>query len=103
MYKLNKETDSFEPYFHHEEYRDIEKIIWDETHQCYWLGTWGKGIVRFNPEEQSPERQYIPQPLPVDVTGEATGDTYHMVQDDVYHYLWVTTKKRPFCFPHYER
>lgn len=98
MYKLNKETDSFEPYFHHEEYRDIEKIIWDETHQCYWLGTWGKGIIRFNPEEQSPERQYIPQPLPVDVTGEATGDTYHMVQDDVYHYLWVTTKKDLFAF-----
>lgn len=45
MYKLNKATDSFEPYFHNEEYRDIEKIIWDETHQCYWLGTWGKGIT----------------------------------------------------------
>lgn len=25
MYKLNKATDSFEPYFHNEEYRDIEK------------------------------------------------------------------------------
>ena len=98
MYKLNKATDSFEPYFHNEEYRDIEKIIWDETHQCYWLGTWGKGIVRFNPEAPSPERAYTPQPLPVDVTGETTGDTYHMVQDDIYHYLWVTTKKDLFAF-----
>lgn len=59
MYKLNKATDSFEPYFHNEEYRDIEKIIWDETHQCYWLGTWGKGIVRFNPEAPSPNAHIL--------------------------------------------
>lgn len=27
MYRLNKETDTFEPYFHHKEYRFIERII----------------------------------------------------------------------------
>lgn len=93
MYRLNKETDTFEPYFHHKEYRFIERIIWDEIHHCYWLGTWEKGIVCFDPEADDAERRYISQPLPVDIAHQATGDVFHMVQDDVFHYLWVTTDK----------
>ena len=98
MYKLNKDTDNFEAYFHHRDYMDIERIIWDETNGYYWLGTWGKGIVRFDPNSKSPETQYIPQPLPVDITGNATGAIYHMVQDDVFHYIWVTSWKDLFAF-----
>lgn len=98
MYRLNKETDTFEPYFHHKEYRFIERIIWDEIHHCYWLGTWEKGIVCFDPEADDAERRYISQPLPVDIAHQATGDVFHMVQDDVFHYLWVTTDKDLFVF-----
>lgn len=98
MYKLNKGTDVFEPYFHHKEYRFIERIIWDDIHHCYWLGTWGKGIVRFDPKAASVEQQYIPQPLPVDIAHQSTGDVFHVVQDDVFHYLWVTTDKDLFVF-----
>ena len=98
MYKLNKETDDFEAYFHNEDYMDIERIIWDETNGYYWLGTWGKGIVRFNPDGKTKEEQYIPQPLPVDITGNPTGAIYHMVQDDIFHYIWVTSWKDLFAF-----
>lgn len=98
MYKLNKETDVFEPYFYHKEYRFIERIIWDDIHQCYWLGTWEKGIVRFDPKATSANQQYIPQPLPVDIAHQSTGDVFHMVQDDIFHYLWVTTDKDLFVF-----
>lgn len=98
MYKLNKKTDVFEPYFHHKEYRFIERIIWDDAHHCYWLGTWEKGIVRFDPKAAFVEQQYIPQPLPIDIAHQATGDVFHMVQDNVFHYLWVTTDKDLFVF-----
>ena len=98
MYRLNKETDAFEPYFHHKEYRFIERIIWDEIHHCYWLGTWEKGIVCFDPEADDAGRWYVSQPLPVDIAHQATGDVFHMVQDDVFHYLWVTTDKDLFVF-----
>ena len=98
MYKLNKTTDVFEPYFHNKDYRFIERIIWDDIHHCYWLGTWEKGIVRFNPEAMSVEQQYIPQPLPMDIAHQSTGDVFHMVQDDVFHYLWVTTDRNLFVF-----
>lgn len=98
MYKLNKEIDTFEPYFYNSEYRDIERIIWDETNGYYWLGTWGKGIVRFNPKSTSSDSVYVSQPLPVDINGESIGDIYHMVQDDVFHYIWVTTFKDLFVF-----
>lgn len=98
MYKLNKRTDIFEPYCRNENYMDIQRIIPDKTHGYYWLGTWGKGIVRFDPHAQSPDKQYIPQPFPVDITGNPNFNTFHMVQDDVFHYIWVTTQKDLYAF-----
>lgn len=98
MYRFNKTKDAFEPYFHHSDYLDVESIVWDDTHKCYWLGTWGKGIVRFNPNEKDPDKQYTPQALPVDVSGESVADIFNMVQDDDLKYLWVTTIKNLFAF-----
>jgi len=98
MYKLDKATDTFEAYFHHPDYMDIERIIWDETCQVYWLGTWGKGIVRFDPQSESEEERYVPQSLPVDILGTPVGNLFHMVQDDVFRYLWVTTQRDLFAF-----
>ncbi len=98
MYKLNRHTDTFEAYYHNKDYMDIERIVQDKTHGYYWLGTWGKGIVRFDPRIKSPERQYIPQPFPVDITGLSNHNTFHMVQDDILHYIWVTTPKDLFAF-----
>lgn len=98
MYKLNKAKDEFQPYHHHNNYKDIERIIWDDEHQCYWLGTWGNGILRFNPEAPSEEQRYIPQPLPVDITGKSVGAIYHMVQDDTFKYIWVTSWNDLYAF-----
>lgn len=96
MYKLQE--NELTPYFPHPDYTDIERIIWDKSNKCYWLGTWGHGIIRFNPQAETTDQQYISQPLPVDIMGKPTGDTFHMVQDDVFHYLWVTTQRDLFAF-----
>jgi signal transduction histidine kinase/DNA-binding response OmpR family regulator/ligand-binding sensor domain-containing protein len=98
LYRLNRVSNEFEAYFHNKDYLYIERIIHDATHGYYWLGTWGKGIVRFDPQNKTVEQQYIPQSLPVDITGNPTGDVFHMVQDDIFHYIWVTTQKDLFAF-----
>lgn len=98
MYKFNAESGRFTPYFHNDKYMDVERIIWDAEHKCYWLGVWGAGIVRFNPEAESENEIYVPQPLPKDIMGETSGSIYHMVQDDVFHYLWITAWRDLFAF-----
>lgn len=98
MYKLDKGKNEFQPYYHHKDYRDIERIIWDDEHQCYWLGTWGNGILRFNPGMAPEDKQYIPQPLPIDITGKTVGAIYHMVQDDTFKYIWVTSWNDLYAF-----
>lgn len=98
MYILDKEKDTFLPYHHHPDYMSIERIIWDDEHHCYWLGTWGKGIVRFTPDNLQENSQYTPQPLPIDITGKPTGAIYHMVQDDTFKYIWVTAWNDLYAF-----
>ena len=98
MFKFDQQGHTLTPYFPDPDYRCIERIIWDETHQCYWLGTWERGIVRFDPKSKDPEKRYVPQPMPSAVGGQTTGNVFHMVQDDVFHYLWVTTDKDLFVF-----
>ncbi|EHH00773.1 two-component regulator propeller domain-containing protein [Paraprevotella clara] len=98
MFKFDQQGHTLTPYFPDSDYRCIERIIWDETHQCYWLGTWERGIVRFDPKSKDPKKRYVPQPMPSAVGGQTTGNVFHMVQDDVFHYLWVTTDKDLFVF-----
>ena len=53
---LNRETDTFEPYYHNSRYGLIEKMIWDEEHQCYWLACYQSGVVRFRPASSEVSR-----------------------------------------------
>ncbi|MFB6340872.1 two-component regulator propeller domain-containing protein [Saccharicrinis sp. FJH62] len=98
MYRLDRQKDQFEPYFHNRNYMDIERIIRDKEHNCYWLGTWGRGIVRFTPDAENESQRYVPQPLPLDAMNQPVADLFHMVRDDEFGYLWVTTQKKLFAF-----
>lgn len=90
MYLLDKKNNRLTPYRYDERVKDIERIFWDEQHNCYWLATWRKGIVRFRPD--APDGTYYAfQPLPMDCTGKPSGNVFHMVRDDAFGYLWVTT------------
>lgn len=97
MYRLDPGSDSFQPYHRDARFMDVERILWDSRNRCYWLGTWGQGVVRFEPDAPG-GNTYVPQPLPADVTGKPSGRLFHMVQDNVLHYLWVTTDKDLFAF-----
>lgn len=95
---LDEKQRRFLPYCYNENYRDIERIIYDDRHKCYWLGTWGKGVLRFHPDARTDREMYVAQPLPINKWGNTVRDTYHMVQDDVHHYLWLTTYNDLYAF-----
>lgn len=98
MYKLDKEKDELVPFYPHPTYRDIEKIIYDDNHNCYWVCTWGNGILRFDPKSINADSIYTPMPLPKDAQNRPSGNTYHMVMDDFTGYLWLTTERGIHAF-----
>lgn len=97
MYKYNPDNDTFEPWFHDDRYLNVQRMIYDQRNDCWWLGTWIQGILRFDPSDTS-GNVYTPQVLPTNESGETTGDTYHMVLDDDNNYLWVTTSNNLYAF-----
>ena len=77
------------PYHHDERYRCLEQIVWDEVLGCYWLATWGNGVLKFMPEAGVDDEKYIPQPLSVSIKGEPISKLYHMVLDKD-RSMWIT-------------
>lgn len=72
-------------------------VVRDYTKRCYWIGTWGKGIVRFNPDASAGD-MFRYAAVPVGFNGKASSKILSIVQDDVLHYLWVTTMDDLFAF-----
>lgn len=62
-------------------------VLKDACTQYYWIGTWGKGIVRFDPNEMNFEKMFVPQ------SAAMNGGRFvsSIAQDSVMHHLWVTT------------
>lgn len=66
-------------------------ILKTTTNPYYWIGTWGNGIVRFDPNEKDPEKMYVLQTATVKDAGKQKKHIGGIVQDSVRHHLWVTT------------
>ena len=100
IYKLNKERDSLELFAKpNPAYADIEEtfILQDKDKPYFWVGTWDRGIVRFDPSVAE-DSMYVFQELPVNSKNEADEGVLYMIQDDVYGYLWVTSFTDLFVF-----
>lgn len=98
IYKLDEENDQLELYTSGDPQRSEKTyFIQDKKTDCLWIGTWGRGIVRFDPKAH-PDSMYIPQPLPVNNKNETDGVVLYMQQDDIYGYLWVTSLTDLFVF-----
>ncbi|MDR0429228.1 MAG: response regulator [Tannerellaceae bacterium] len=66
-------------------------IVKDVSTPYYWIGTWGDGIVRFDPNEEDPKKMFSNQSassLNVRTTGKRI---YNIVQDSIKNNIWVTT------------
>ncbi|MCD8318643.1 MAG: hypothetical protein LUC45_07320 [Paraprevotella sp.] len=63
-------------------------IVQDRTQDYYWMGTWGDGIVRFDPHA-APDSMWVYQERLSDVPGE--NRVIYLAQDAVSHRIWATT------------
>lgn len=88
IYRLNRESNQFEPFTDPSLPMQITAIIQDKDHPYYWLGTWDQGIFCFDPSD--PEQPYTSYPTPLNRLGEPDGVVFFIVQDDSFGYLWTT-------------
>lgn len=73
-------------------------IIKDREHDYYWLGTAGKGIIRFQPKEKDPDKMYVPQPETVADTNHLQNAISVLVQDKAKKYLWALTLDNLYAY-----
>ncbi len=73
-------------------------MVKDATHAYYWVGTWGEGIVRFNPEEKDPNRMFMRQSAPHTSIVPDKNRIHHIAQDSVNHHLWISTTDNLYAY-----
>lgn len=95
--RYNSETDQFVPYpWPYEEYP--MSIVEDTLRACYWVGTWGRGIVRFDPGQRQPEQMFHSPNVEEGKPGAEKKKIHSIVQDAVKGYLWVTTTDNLYAY-----
>lgn len=89
--------DSFIPYpWPYDEYPT--SITEDNNTPYYWITTWGKGIVRFDPEAQGTDKMFKLQEADGAFFTPDIRRLHHIIQDAVKGYLWVTTTDNLYAY-----
>ncbi len=67
-----------------------------DSHGHYWIGTWGEGFWKFNPNDST----HCYEHQPINLYGSDTEDNifYSMVQDDTFGYLWMLSYNELHAF-----
>lgn len=69
--------------------KDIDYfIMFQDKNGRYWIGSWGDGFWRFQPEAKEEER-LIPCPIVNQKSRKNEEMIYSITQDDSFNYLWV--------------
>lgn len=98
VHKLNETNHTLELFTRSDPTGNINThIIKDKNHPYYWMGTWGKGIVRVDPTA-APDSIYQVQSLPVNKKNQEDGVVIYMEQDDIHGYIWATSLTDLFVF-----
>ncbi len=87
--RLEPETGDLESFSRAGE-ADESYIIQDKNRKYYWVGSWGEGIHRFDPDA-APGKRYTPQPAAFSRQSRHDNCIINMTQDDVDGRLWVIT------------
>lgn len=66
-------------------------IVKDVSTPYYWIGTWGNGIVRFDPNEEDPQKMFSAQSVTSLNVHTAGKRIYNIVQDSIKNNIWITT------------
>lgn len=65
-------------------------ILKDVSSPYYWVGTWGKGVVRFDPNEKHPERMFVVQDFTKKSGNIEERQINSIAQDSIRNYIWIT-------------
>ena len=85
--KYNVSTDAFVSYPQFGE-NSNSFIMYQDSSDNYWIGTWGEGLWQFFPEENGAQC-YKKHHIINSRTGQDEPLIYSMTQDDTFGYLWV--------------
>lgn len=66
-------------------------MLKDVSRPYLWIGTWGNGIVRFDPEAKDPEKMYLQQSVTTKIKSVLENRVASITQDSTKQRLWVTT------------
>ena len=73
-------------------------IIKDKFSSTYWVTTWGKGIIQFNPFAKDMENMFILQPATISSENNFQGETIRILQDNTLNYLWVISTDNLYAY-----
>ncbi|WP_221411542.1 two-component regulator propeller domain-containing protein [Dysgonomonas sp. 216] len=73
-------------------------IMKDTTTPYYWIGTWGNGVVRFDPREKEVSRMFVAQLATSRYKDLTKKRIYGIAQDSVRHNIWVTTADNLYVY-----
>lgn len=91
LFRYDAEKDKLIPYLSWPYEGFPTSIVKDISTPYYWIGTWGNGIVRFDPDEKDPQKMFLAQSatnLGIPVPGKRI---YNIVQDSIKNNIWITT------------
>lgn len=91
VFKYDYEKKDFFPFKYPLLSYNPTSIIQDIKEDYFWLGTWGNGVIKFNPWTSESE-VYENYSLPENSIGEKESTVLYLVQDRFNGFLWFTTR-----------
>lgn len=73
-------------------------IIKDKSGLFYWVTTWGKGVVRFDPSTKEADQMFVHQPLTMDPDNYLQGEDVKILQDNIRNYIWVISTDNLYAY-----
>lgn len=97
LFCYDKVKDSFISYpWPYDEYPT--SMTEDHNTPYYWVTTWGKGIVRFDPKAQDTDKMFGLQTVDNASSNSDARKLHHIIQDSVKGYLWVTAADNLYAY-----
>ena len=73
-------------------------MLKDAVRPYFWIGTWGDGIVRFDPEEKEIDKMFVLQQATSNHANIDKRRIFDIAQDSTRHNLWVTTTDNLYTY-----
>ena len=97
LFRYNAQDDKFVQY----PWPFKTSVTWmmkDAVSPFYWIGTWGDGIVRFDPREKNTNCMFVSQSATTQYADPDKKRISCIAQDSLKHHLWVTANDNLYAY-----